>query len=404
MTSPSTPTGSAGFFAILIAISAIGPLALNIFVPSMPGLMEEFNASTGKVQLTLTLYLAGIAICQLFYGPLSDRFGRRPMVLAGMALFIASSVLAALSPSIELLIFARLIQAMGGAAGIVLARAIVRDLYSRDQAASVIGYITVAWVLAPMIAPALGGFIDHFASWRVNFWLLAGLGALTLFASWRLLPETHHDRTGGPVRILPTGFRRLMRIPAFRFHTLTLAAASGVFFSFLAGAPFLMVSVMGRTPVEYGLWFMLISLGYMTGNLLSGRLSQQLGTDRMIRLGNYATLIGAAVMAGFVAAGILTPVTLFGPMLLCTLGNGLTIPNGTAAAISVDPGKIGAAAGIAGCAQMGLGAVASQLVGMAQNQYQLAMFWLLASFAIIAAVSHQRYLARHPEPNPETAP
>ena len=143
-------------YAILVAISTVGPLALNIFMPSMPGLQREFGVTYETVQLTLTLFLIGMAICQLVYGPLSDRIGRRPMLLGGLAVFVIASLLAAIAPSIELLIAARLLQALGGAAGIVLARAMVRDAFDRETSASVISYITMAFVVAPMVAPALG--------------------------------------------------------------------------------------------------------------------------------------------------------------------------------------------------------------------------------------------------------
>ena len=163
-------------FAILVAISAIGPLALNIFIPSMPGLQAEFGVSYGMAQLTLTLYLIGMAVCQLIYGPLSDRHGRRPMLLGGLAVFVVASLAAAVAPSIKVLIAARLLQAIGGAAGIVLARAMVRDVFERDKSASVISYITMACVVAPMVAPVLGGFIDKVSGWRMDFWLLAAIG------------------------------------------------------------------------------------------------------------------------------------------------------------------------------------------------------------------------------------
>ena len=144
-------------FSILVAVSTLGPLAMNIFVPSIPGLMHEFSVSSGTVQLTLTVYLAGIAVSQLLYGPLSDRYGRRPAMLTGLVLYVIASLLCAVASSIEALLAARFLQALGGAAGMVLARAIVRDLHGREASASVLGYITMTWVLVPMFAPALGG-------------------------------------------------------------------------------------------------------------------------------------------------------------------------------------------------------------------------------------------------------
>ncbi|MGQ0484901.1 MAG: multidrug effflux MFS transporter [Hyphomicrobiales bacterium] len=272
----SAATAARPSFIILVAISAIGPLALNIFMPSMPGLQGEFGISYGVAQLTLTLFLVGMAVCQLFYGPLSDRHGRRPLLLGGMSLFAIASLLAAIAPTIELLIAARLIQALGGAAGIVLARAMVRDVYDRDKSASVISYITMAFVLAPMVAPVLGGFLDTFAGWRASFWLLSILGALVLAAAWMSLPETHVNRAapGSGVGLLE-GFVRLIAIPRFRGYSLTLAFASSVFFAFLGGAPHIMVDVLKRTPLEYGAWFITVSIGYMAGNFLSGRYTER---------------------------------------------------------------------------------------------------------------------------------
>lgn len=243
---------------ILVAVSAIGPLALNLFVPSMPGLQAAFGIPYATAQLTLTLYLIGLAAAQLIYGPLSDRFGRRPTLIAGLWLFVAGSLAAAVAPSIELLIAARMAQALGGAAGIVLARAIVRDLYGREKAASMIGYITMAWVLAPMIAPVVGGLLDQAFDWRAGFWLLAAAGVAVVLSCHVYLHETHHDRSlGGGWRGLLEGYRWLLRRPRFNAYALTTGFTSSVFFSFLAGAPYVMVEVLGRSPVEYGLWFIL---------------------------------------------------------------------------------------------------------------------------------------------------
>jgi len=384
---PTRPTPTPGLFAILIAMSAVGPLALNIFIPSMPGLQRELAASHGTVQLTLTLYLVGMAVCQLFYGPLSDRYGRRPLVLAGLSLFVVSNLAAALATSIHMLIAARLLQAMGASAGIVLARTIVRDLYDRDKSASVIGYITMAFVLAPMIAPSLGGLLDMVASWRASFWLLTVLGTTVLAAAWLGLPETNLSLSRTPL-LSPRNFAHLLRLRRFRGYALTLGLASSVFFSFLAGAPFVTIELLGRTPFEYGLWFLLISLGYMMGNYLTGRYSQAVGIDRMISIGNMLTLAGGLLCLFGALVGILSPASLFLPMMLAAFGNGLTIPNGTAGAISVDMSMVGAAAGLAGFLQMALGAGASQLVGTIQSDFPMAVFWCMAAASLAAAAAH----------------
>ncbi|HUF44853.1 MAG TPA: multidrug effflux MFS transporter [Aestuariivirgaceae bacterium] len=377
-------------YGILVAVSAVGPLALNIFVPSMPGLQSEFGVSYGVVQLTLTLYLIGMALCQLAYGPLSDRFGRRPVLLAGMTLFVAASVMAALATSIGMLIAARLLQAVGGASGLVLSRAIVRDLYDRDRSASVLGYITMAFVIAPMLAPTIGGLLDQLAGWRASFVLLALLGIAALAATWRKLPETNRNRAPSiGLHSLLAGYARLVRMPSYLAYAFTLGFASAVFFAFIAGAPYVMVVVLGQTPLDYGLWFMIVSLGYMTGNFLSGRYSQRVGTDRMVTIGNLVTMAAGLACLAAAVAGIMSPVTLFVPMLFAALGNGLTIPNGTAGAISVDTSMVGAAAGLAGFLQMGIGAGSAQLVGVLQDAEPFAVFWIMAAAAALATLTHR---------------
>ena len=386
MTTSPAPRPS---FAILVAISAVGPLALNIFIPSIPGLQNSFGITYGTAQLTLTLYLIGLGVCQLGYGPLSDRYGRRPLLLGGMALFVIASLAAAIAPNIETLIAARLFQAIGGASGIVLARAMVRDVFDREKSASVISYITMAFVVAPMIAPTLGGFIDKVSGWRADFWLLAVVGAITLAAAWRALPETHVNRTGvsgAPGMI--EGAVRLLGNRQFLGYAIMLAFTSTVFFSFLGAAPHIMVDVLGRTPMEYGLWFITVSGSYMFGNFLSGRYTQRVGIDRMILIGCAITTGGGMLSLLAAITGLLSPATLFLPMALSGFGNGLTIPNGTAGAISVDPRMTGAAAGWAGFTQMACGAAASQLVGTLQNGWPFAVFWFMAAASALALLTH----------------
>ncbi len=379
------------FYAILVTVSTTGPLAMNIFVPSIPGLMSEFSVSSGTVQLTLTVYLAGIAVSQLFYGPLSDRYGRRPAMLAGLTLYIVGSLLCAVATSIETLMAARFAQALGGAAGMVLARAIVRDLHGREASASVLGYITMVWVLVPMFAPALGGLLEQVSTWRASFYVLSFFGGGVLMLTiWRL-PETNpaSKRDAAETARLLTGAAGLIRQPRFIGYTLTLGFCSAVFFSFIAGAPFLMVEVLNRSPLDYGLWFMLVSVGYMTGNFLSGRYSQRIGIDRMIAIGNALAIAGTLIMLIAAVSGALAPLTLFAPMLIVTLGNGMTVPNGTAAAISVLPKTIGAAAGLSGFAQIAIGAVASQVTGVLQGVAPITALWVMFACAVLAGLCHQ---------------
>ena len=407
MTSPTVPAASGEParrppYAVLIAISAIGPLALNMFMPSIPGLQATFGASTGAVQLTLTVYLAAMALCQLLYGPLSDRYGRRPMLLAGMSLFVVASIACALATSIEMLIACRVLQALGGGAGIVLARAMVRDVYGRERAASVLGYITMARVLAPMIAPTIGGLLDQAFSFRATFWVLAVIAAGVLAGAWRYLPETNQAAGGDGPLLRFDAFAALLAMPAYRGYVATVTFASTVFFSYLALAPFIIISVRDHPPVVYGMWSAFAALGYMAGNFLSGRYSERFGNDTMIRAGNIVTLGGAIAMLFLALAGFQHPASLFVPMLICTLGNGLVMPNGITAAISLDPRFIGAAAGLAGFLQMSFAATTSQIVGAVQGDWTNFGFYVIAAAALLAALSH--WFNRPPEARPRRGP
>jgi DHA1 family bicyclomycin/chloramphenicol resistance-like MFS transporter len=385
-----TPGQPQPSFAILVAISTISPLALNILLPAMPGLEKSFGVPYATVQLTLTLFLIGMALCQLIYGPLSDSLGRRPMLLIGIGTFVLASILAALAPSMEVLIVARLLQAVGGSAGVVLARAMVRDVYSREKSASVISYITTAFVVAPMIAPILGGLLEQYAHWRIGQWGLTAMGAAIFASAWFNLPETHNAREAAPSFTSFLGSAaRLFAMPRFVSYTLTLAFTASVFFAFLGGAPHIMINILKRTPFEYGLWFIMISLAYMAANFFSGTYTQRLGIDRMITLGNAITFMGGLLCLAAAVTGYMTPLTLFAPMALAAFGNGLTIPNGTAAAISVDPRLTGAAAGWAGFSQMAIASLASQLVGSWQASWPLIMFWFMAGASALALLTHQ---------------
>ncbi len=395
MSAPAQPSPKTSRLAerpslgILIAVTAIGPMALNIFMPSMPGMTEVFNTDYGTIQLTLTLYLLGVAVAQLFMGPLSDRFGRRPVLLAGIALFLLGSLMGSWANSIEMLIVARIVQAVGGCAGLVLGRAIVRDTHSREESASVIGYVTMAMVVAPMIAPLLGGYLDHWFGWRATFLVVLVVGAVVLAFAWRLLIETHHDRKVGVGAVeMLRGFGQLMRDPAFAGYAINVSFTTAVFFAFLAGAPFVMIEVMDRPTNEYGLYFLLNAVSYMAGNFLSGRLATQVGPDRMILAGSALALLGVALLTVLALSIEMTPIALFGPIMLVGVANGLSLPSATASAISLRPDLTGTASGLAGFLQMTVGALATLVVGELQDDTVFPMVGVMSSAAIIAFLGY----------------
>jgi DHA1 family bicyclomycin/chloramphenicol resistance-like MFS transporter len=367
---------------ILIVATATGPLALNMFVPSMPGLVGYFSTDYATVQLTLTLYLAGVALAQLGYGPISDRFGRRPALLAGLGIYVLGSLLCMFAWSIETLILARILQAIGGCAGMVLGRAIVRDVFDRDNSASVIASITMAMAVAPAIGPTIGGLLDTSVGWRFTFLLPIALGVVVLLGAMRGLNETNHTRAPSIDLIaMVRSYGHLLRSPVFMGYALNTGMTVGAFFSFLAGAPYVMVEILEREPHEYGLYFILISVGYMAGNFLASRLSRKLGVDRMIPLGVSVSLCGAVAGVVLLFQGLVSPEAVFLPMTLVAIGNGLSQPNGIAAAVSVDPRIAGAASGLMGFMQMTMGGIFTIVVGVFQNDTDQSAMALVILFA-----------------------
>ncbi len=395
--SPATPPATRRpSLAILIAMTAIGPTALNIFIASMPGMQRVFNTDYGTIQLTLTLYLVGLGLAQLTYGPISDRIGRRPALLWGLSIFVAGSLLCTLAWSIEVLIIGRLAQAIGGCAGLVMARAIVRDIYDRSESAAMIGYITMAMSLAPMFSPAIGGYLDAWWSWRASFLLCMLMGLSVAIWSALRLPETlqRGEATAEGARNIGASladyFRdqwRLLCEPAFRGYALQTTFTSGMFFAFITGAPFVVITVQQLPPSTYGVWFIMVSVGYMLGNFCTGRLVRRFGTDRMIAAGAGIGVFGSSLITLLGLLGYTAPAALFLPMAVVAISNGITLPNGIAGAISVNPRLAGTAAGMVGAMQMAMGAVATQIVGHWQDLRpdHLPMELTMLGFALCAA-------------------
>jgi DHA1 family bicyclomycin/chloramphenicol resistance-like MFS transporter len=352
--------------ALLMAMTAIGPATLNILVPALPGLVERLATDTGTVQLMLSLYLLSLASAQLLLGPLSDRFGRRPVVLAGLALAVAASLAAIAASSIMSLIAVRIVQAIGASTGVVIGRAIIRDLYERDRAAAMIGLITTAMVIAPMVAPLIGGILDTAFGWESIFLFIATFSAMVWVWALLVLPETRPASAAGAPVMLWQHWRALLGDAKFHGYVLAGALGSAPFFTFLGGGPHVVVTLMGRTSAEYGVWFAITSLGYMSGNFTASRLSQRLGVDVMIMAGIALEFAGACVTAATVAAmpdgG---PPTVFLPQFLISYGNGVLLPNAIAGAVSVRPQAAGTASGVAGFTQMSIGAASTQAVTIA---------------------------------------
>jgi len=376
--------------ALLMAMTAIGPATLNIMVPALPGLITRLATDTGTVQLTLSLYLLSLASAQLLLGPLSDRFGRRPVVLAGLALAVVASLAAIVTSSIGALIAARIVQAIGASTGIVIGRAIIRDLYERDRAAAMIGLVTTAMVIAPMIAPLVGGILDTAFGWEAIFLFIAVFSGAVLAWAVFVLPETRPADAARAPAMLLRDWGALLTSAKFHGYVLCGALGSAPFFTFLGGGPHVVVTLMGRSSAEFGLWFAMTSLGYMSGNFTASRLSQRFGGDAMILAGAACELAGAgltaALVAGLPAAG---PAIIFLPQVLISFGNGVLLPNAIAGAVSIRPQAAGAASGMTGFTQMAIGAACTQLVSIfltgATNAMPIA--WMMLTVVVATGVA-----------------
>jgi len=383
--------------ALLMAMTAIGPATLNILVPALPGLVTRLATDTGTVQLTLSLYLLSLAAAQLLLGPLSDRFGRRPVVLAGLTLNVLASLAAIAASSIGALIGARVVQAIGASTGIVIGRAIIRDLFERDRAAAMIGLVTTAMVIAPMVAPMIGGILDTAFGWEAIFLFLAVFSGVVLLWAVFVLPETRPARVAQSPGMLIQEWRALLGSAKFHGYVLCGALGSASFFTFLGGGPYVVVTLMGRSSAEFGIWFAVTSLGYMSGNFTASRLSQRFGVDVMIVIGIVFQLIGAGLTALLVAtmpeAG---PAIIFLPQLVISFGNGLLLPNAIAGAISVRPQAAGAAAGMTGFAQMAIGAASTQVVSiaLAGSSSAMPMAWMMVIVAVATGVAYGALVRR----------
>jgi len=374
--------------ALLIAMSGMSSLSLNILVPAIPSLVVAFAAHPADVQLTVSLYLVGLAAAQLVFGPLSDRFGRRPVVLAGLALATVASAAAIFAVGIAGLIAARVLQSLGASTGQTIARAIIRDLYDREHAASMIGQVTSVVVLMPMTAPMIGGILDTLLGWESIFVFAAAL-SVTVFA-WAIvaLPETRRFPAASERGRLRADFAALAASPRFFGYALCAGLGSAPFFSFVGGAPHVVVSMLGRTSAEYGLWFFVLSIGFMAGNFAVSRLAARFGIDALIWWGIGLTIAGGLIN---VAAYVALPgmAAIFLPQIIIGFGNGLLLPTAVAGAESIRPQAAGTASGMTGFIQMGIGAAAAQLSGQvtAQASSAMPMLLLMPAFGVATAIA-----------------
>jgi len=380
----------------IAALVALGPLSTDMYLPSLPELSRVFATDSGRVQLTLSLFLAGFAIAQLIYGPLSDRYGRKPVLMGGLVLFLLATIGCALAADIDTLIAFRFLQALGGSAGPVLGRAMVRDIHGPRESGRVLSHIGSAMALAPAVAPVVGGFMLVWLGWASIFWFLAVFALLAMTVLHRLIgetaPEAHrHPRSIG--RIL-SDFGVLLRDRRYVAYTLACTFSFAGLFVFLSVSSFVVIDYFGYAPEQYGLWFMFVVSGYLSGTLIGGRLSRSLGHFRLVRGAALLCLLGGALILvpGSGHPSHLLLVML--PMMLYMLGVGIVMPQAMAGALADYPQMAGSASGLMGFIQMTSAGLLGSLAGHLHQGTPTVMVAFIAACGLACSASAWLLLRR----------
>lgn len=377
--------------ALLIAVTMSGTLALHIFIPALPTVGRELGASPTTVQLTITMYLVGLAAGQLVYGPISDRFGRRPVLVGSLALYLLGFLLAIPAASIDALIVARVLQSLGACGALVLGRAMVRDVSTDADATKKLAVLITCMTLTPSLAPGLGGLIEAWFGWRAIFVVLAAMVATMLALVVALAPETNRNlvSTRG-VSFILGGYARLLRSGKFRHYLLAGACSGTSLYAFLAVAPFLYVELLHRSAQEVGLFCVIVSLGMAAGAVLVRLLIGRMELRRGARLGNLISVLAAFLLMAAHFTGMISVTTLTGATLIYALGVGIAGPNIVAGAMGVDPAAAGSASGLYGFCQMAVGALCTLAVGLWHDGSALPLAVVLAVASLTSALALSR--------------
>lgn len=369
--------GTFALTALLAALSAIGPLTTDMYLPSLPDIARQLNASTAEAQFTISAYLIGFAIGQIFYGPVSDRHGRKPILIAAIALYCIASLACSLSTSTEMLIVARAFQALGGCGGIVLARAIVRDIYSGARAGRELSLIASVMALAPVLAPIAGGFLQTYFGWRAVFLTLVAAGSAGVGIVWVALPETLKLRVVDPLTItsILRSYRLVARNPAYLAYLGITAASYAGLFVWISAAAFVLQDLYRLSPFDFGIAFALGSVGYMTGSALAARVVVTFGLDGVLGMGAGTCAAGGIGMVLAVACGFPSSLALVFPMAIYLAGLGMVLPQGIAGALTPFPDRAGAASSLFGFVQQSVAALCGAVVGwlLGQSAWPLAI-------------------------------
>src|SRR3954447_4349298 len=344
---------------MLALLTALGPLSTDMYLPSLPAIARDLGATTAETQLTLSAFLLGFAVGQFVYGPISDKVGRRPVLLAGLALFLLASVACTVAASVEMLTAARFVQALGASGPIVLARAMVRDLYEGPRAGKELSRMGAIMGLVPAVAPILGGVLQGLFGWRANFAATVLCGLALGAAALLFVPETIPARSMAPLSLVSVlrGFGVLLRHKTYRVYVGLAAISYAGLFAFISGSSFVLQGIYALSELAFAFSFAFCVIGFITGTVLAQRLVGTRGLDRTIRLGVACLAAGGLAMLALVLAGVPSPFAVILPMTVYTAGVGLTLPPAQASAMTPFPERAGAASSLLGIFQMSFAAI-----------------------------------------------
>ena len=380
----------------LVLLAGMAALSMNIFLPSLPGMTAYFDTTYAIMNLSISMYLAFTALLQLFIGPISDRVGRRPVVLVSFVIFFIATIGCLLSTSIEVFLFFRMLQAFI-VTGMVLSRAIVRDIVEDKKAASMIGYVTMGMAMVPMFAPAIGGFLNDLFGWKANFSMLLFIGIIIAALAYFDLGETNNNISKGFSKQFKE-YPELFKSKRFWAYCFTTVFASGSFFSFIGGAPFVSTNSFELSSSAFGVYFGVTTLGYVVGSFISGKFSERFGIHFMLLQGSWITALGLLLSLFIFWLGFGSATVFFGCMILAGVGNGMVLPNANAGLLSVRPSLAGSASGIGGAIMLGGGAFLAYLAGLISTEqagpYPLMYLMIFTAFAALFIVRYIMFLER----------
>src|SRR5712671_4601258 len=379
---------------LLVAMTGVAPISLYLLVPALPVLATTFGRDISIAQMTVSLYMVGIACSQIIMGPLSDRFGRRPVLLAGLGLMVAASAACIFAETLPQLIAARFFQALGGATGMVVSRAIIRDLYPRERVGAMISLVIAVMMIAQMVSALFGGLLETAFGWRSIFYVITAAALLVTIGIAVALPETRRARDPGPGSGFRGDIRGLLGSRAFFGYMLCQVLASQIIFTFAGAGPYIVVTQMGRSSAEYGAWFATTGFAYLVGNLFCVRFAPRHSLENLIWFGLALQFGGSLLNLGWSLAGLnQTPLWLFGTQMIVMVGNAFVMANSAAGAISVRPEAAGTASGAMGFLQMGIGSLVSQFGAYLGGHFATTLPLTAAIFVIsIACASTMIFL------------